>query len=300
MLVDSAETRIILVGVRGWYQNGWTEAKYCSHIEETDEECWSWRPNFIFSTTCDWNALNVNASRTKSLLMNREECSNHECLLNQMKITRVGKTSRQDGRVVLRHRRTCSKMRWEVLWTGEQKDSAVKQSQVLAWMTTISRKRNLNQLEKCRKYLHKLSLKCLYLARSGRPDILWSSNKFAPSVTKWTGAEDIRIARLLSYIHHTRTTDNIVMWETRLSIVDWVHSKTQILLATLRTQNQPRGESYVYSEVQHSFPSVGCARNKRQYLTVLQNQKIISLEAGLRMDGLSAVDLWDVVTEVLR
>ena len=29
-------------------------------------------------------------------------------------------------------------------------------------------------------------LKCLYLARIGRPDILWSANKFARSITKWT------------------------------------------------------------------------------------------------------------------
>ena len=31
-------------------------------------------------------------------------------------------------------------------------------------------------------------LKCLYLARSGRPDILWSVNKLARSITKWTRA----------------------------------------------------------------------------------------------------------------
>ena len=29
-------------------------------------------------------------------------------------------------------------------------------------------------------------LKCLYLARIGRPDILWSVNKLARAVTKWT------------------------------------------------------------------------------------------------------------------
>ena len=29
-------------------------------------------------------------------------------------------------------------------------------------------------------------LKCFFLARIGRPDILWSVNKFARSVTKWT------------------------------------------------------------------------------------------------------------------
>ena len=46
-------------------------------------------------------------------------------------------------------------------------------------------------------------LKCLYFARIGRPDILWSVNKFARSVTKWTKSCDKRLARLISYIHHT-------------------------------------------------------------------------------------------------
>ena len=46
-------------------------------------------------------------------------------------------------------------------------------------------------------------LKCLYLARLGRPDILWSVNKFARSITKWTKACDKRLSRLISYIHHT-------------------------------------------------------------------------------------------------
>ena len=46
-------------------------------------------------------------------------------------------------------------------------------------------------------------LKCLYLARIGRPDILWSVNKSARSITKWTKACDKRLNRLISYIHHT-------------------------------------------------------------------------------------------------
>ena len=46
-------------------------------------------------------------------------------------------------------------------------------------------------------------LKCLYLARIGRPDILWSVNKLARAVTKWMKARDKRLTRLISYIHHT-------------------------------------------------------------------------------------------------
>ena len=60
------------------------------------------------------------------------------------------------------------------------------------------------------KYVGELSLvcsqivlKCLYLARIGRPDILCSANKLARSITKWTKACDKRLSRLLSHIHHT-------------------------------------------------------------------------------------------------
>ena len=41
-------------------------------------------------------------------------------------------------------------------------------------------------------------LKCLFLARISRPDILWSVNKLARSITKWTKACDKRLNRLIS------------------------------------------------------------------------------------------------------
>ena len=50
------------------------------------------------------------------------------------------------------------------------------------------------------KVCSQIVLKCLYLARIGRPDILWSVNKL---ITKWTKACDKRLNRLISYIHHT-------------------------------------------------------------------------------------------------
>ena len=40
---------------------------------------------------------------------------------------------------------------------------------------------------------------CLYLARIGRPDILWSVNKLVRSTTKWTKACDKRLNRLISF-----------------------------------------------------------------------------------------------------
>ena len=54
------------------------------------------------------------------------------------------------------------------------------------------------------KVCSQIVLKCLYVARIGRPDILWSLNKLARAVTKWSRACDKRLARLISYIHDTR------------------------------------------------------------------------------------------------
>ena len=61
------------------------------------------------------------------------------------------------------------------------------------------------------------------------------------------------------------------MWETRHSIADWVCSKTQTLLATLRTRNQPQEVYCVLLEVEQSFQSVGCARSKLLSRTVPQS-----------------------------
>ena len=48
----------------------------------------------------------------------------------------------------------------------------------------------LESVGKLSKVCSHIVLKCLYLARIGRPDILWSVNKHARSVTEWTQARD--------------------------------------------------------------------------------------------------------------
>ena len=50
------------------------------------------------------------------------------------------------------------------------------------------------------KVCSQLILNCLYLARVGRPHILWSVNHFARGITKWNKADE-KMARLIFYIH---------------------------------------------------------------------------------------------------
>ena len=49
----------------------------------------------------------------------------------------------------------------------------------------------------------KIVLKCLWIARLTRLDIMWTVNYLARNVTKWTKACDKRLLRLISYINCT-------------------------------------------------------------------------------------------------
>ena len=99
----------------------------------------------------------------------------------------------------------------------------------------------------------------------GDQTFLWSVNKLARSVTKWTGACDRRLARLISYIHHTIDYRQYCHVETRLSIVDWAFSKTQILLATLRTQKSTSGGILCIFGSQTFAPISWMCKKQRQY-----------------------------------
>ena len=132
----------------------WFSSEYVDNIKNERKSriqvpcgrnCWSWliwENQLRFLTTRIGDALNVNANRTKSLLMNTETCLNHE-LLQELRISWVGETSRKNSRVVIRNGRTCSKMLW--FRTGEQKrQGSCTQFQALAWMIINSRWRSVN------------------------------------------------------------------------------------------------------------------------------------------------------------
>ena len=159
-------------------------------------------------------------------------------------------------------------------------------------MIIISRTRNLNQLENCLKYAHKIVFKCLYLARIGGPDILWSVNKLARSVTKRTGACDKRLARLISYVHQTSDCR------------EYCHvGKTAQHCRLGLFQDSDFGGDFEDSK--STCGGLLCIFGSRTFVLISwmhssTGSEIISLDAGLRMDGLLALDLWDVVLEVLR
>ena len=103
------------------------------------------------------------------------------------------------------------------------------------------------------KVCSQIVLKCLYLARIGRPDIQWSVNKLARSITKWTKVSDKRLNRLISYIHHTceyRQSCHVVIL---LNSADWDCFKTLTSREILKIRNPLLEEHCAFLEVIHLF-----------------------------------------------
>ena len=133
-------------------------------------------------------------------------------------------------------------------------------------------------------------LKCLHLARIGRPDILWSVNKLVRSITKWTKACET-MSRLISYIHHTCDYKQQSKCETLQNNKDWDCFKTPILQEILRIQNLHQVEHCAFFG-SHTFVPISWMCKKQTSVSHSSTESdIISLDAGLRLDGISAPDL---------
>ena len=224
-----------------------------------------------FLITKIWDVLNVNANRLKLSSRKYKDVRIANFCWSNWKITRVGKTSRK--------KQSHGPMTWKDMPGNALRDTVIWQTkkwsnytkfQIFVWMTINSNRKNLNQWEDYHKYDHKLSWNACSWHELG-------DQTFHGLSKKWQEQSQNGLRHVTDdwqeWFHTFTTqvtTDNVVMWVTRLSIVDWVRSKTQTLLATLKIRNQPREESYVSLEAEHLCPSVGCARYKRQYPTVLQ------------------------------
>ena len=88
------------------------------------------------------------------------------------------------------------------------------------------------------------------------------------------------------------------MCQTLPNNADWDCFKTPILQEILRTQNLLRVEQCAFWEVIHLFRQVGCVRNTSVSHSSTESE-IISLDAGLRLDGIPALDLCDLIVAVL-
>ena len=164
---------------------------------------------------------------------------------------------------------------------------------ILAWMIINSNRREVSQV--CLQIV----LKCLCLTRIGRPDILWSVNKLARSVVKWTQACDRRLARLISCIHHTNDFRQYCHVGNRAQHCRLGLFQNSDFAGDLEDSKSTGGVLCLFGSRTFGLVNWMCKKQTAVSHSSTESE-IISVDAGLRMDGLPALDLWDRVIEVLR
>ena len=215
------------------------------------------------------------------------------------KITKLGKSVYFF--VVLWHGRSCQEMRGTILWVGEQNDSTTLQSiNSMHWRPSFQRRR----IEICRRIVKKYAHKLFWNANTWHvlEDPIFYGQRTNLHVRSQNGPNLVTndcVVWYLTSITHV-ITNIIVKWETLHNNADWDCFKTPILQEILRMQNLHQVEHCPVSEVIRLFHSVGCVRNKLQFSHSSTEWEIISLETRLRLDGISAFDLWDLIVAVLH
>ena len=141
-------------------------------------------------------------------------------------------------------------------------------------------------------------LKCLYLARIGRPDILWSVIKLARSITKWAKACAKRLNRLISYIHHTcEYKQYCYVGNTAKQCSLGLFQDSDFAGDLEDSKSTSGGTLCVFGS--HTFVPISWMCKKETSVSHSSTEsEIISLDAGLRLDGIPALDLWDLIVFV--
>ena len=147
MSICSSITRIILIGICGRHRKRWKETAYCTNVEDSDEHVRFWTNRHHFSTSCSWDAANVNAKQTKNEQYKNVRVTFFFSSGSNWKNTRVGKN--------LMRKPLYGPTTWKDVLTHAWKDTSTWQTRrksnftkfsVLAWIIN-SRRKNWNQLE---------------------------------------------------------------------------------------------------------------------------------------------------------
>ena len=139
---------------------------------------------------------------------------------------------------------------------------------------------------------------CSEMARIGRPDVLCSVYKLARSITKWTKACDKRLKRLLSYNHHTCENKQYchvgnTAKQCRLGLC-----QESDFAGDLEESSPLPEEHCIFGS--HTFVPISWMCKKQTAVSHSSTEsEIISLDTGLRLDGLPALELWDLIVCVL-
>ena len=129
---------------------------------------------------------------------------------------------------------------------------------------------------------------------------MWSVNKLARAVTKWTKTCDHLLALLISYIHHTSEYRQYChVAHTAQQCRRGLFQNSDFAGDLEDSKSTSRGILCIFGSRTFVPTSWTCKKQTSVSHSSTEAQKI-SLDAGLRMDGIPALDLWDLVIEVFN
>ena len=179
----------------------------------------------------------------------------------------------------------------KVLRIGKKQLSSSTKSLHRALTTT--RKKNLEkvgELGELSKVCSQVVLKCLYLARIGRPDILWSVTKLARAVTKWTRACARRLARLISYTHYTSDFEQYCHVGNTAQHCRLALFQDSDFARDLENSKSTSGGTLCICGSHTFVPTSWMYKKQTSVSHSSRESEVISLDASLRMDGIPALD----------
>ena len=160
------------------------------------------------------------------------------------------------------------------------------------------------RIEICRRIVKSMLADCSKMLILGtywkRPDIPWSVNKLARSITKWTTACDKRLSRLISYTHYTSEYKQYchvgnTAKQCRLGLF-----QDSDLAGDLEDSKSTSGGTLCISGSHTIVPISWKCKKQTSVSHSSTESEIISLDAGLRLDGITALELWDLIVAVLE
>ena len=178
MNVRSSKTRIYFGSTCGWHQNGWQEAEHGTHVEEIEETCGYWRTHII-SWPCVLGMHSPWMQNRMKPILNNIRCLNQKLPgWEKPQAETVTWSYDMEG-----HAQKCVERYCELANKKVEQFYTVSSP---CFDDHHFKQEELDSIGELLEVCSQIVLKCLYLARIGRPDMLWSVNKLARSVTTWT------------------------------------------------------------------------------------------------------------------
>ena len=146
----------------------------------------------------------------------------------------------------------------------------------------------------------RIVLNVLFLARVDRPDLIWTVNAVARMVTKWNVACDKRLHRLMSYIKCTKNWRMHCLVGDHLKTCKLLHFSDASFGGDL-SDSQSTSGAYICLVGPNTFVPLTWICKKQGAVSHSSTEaEIIALDAGVRMEGIQCLMLWQQVVSMYK